>query len=88
MGSEVGSVDGLDTQPCKAGWCVLDARFVGWPASVDHFSDESYKPVMRNALRITSRIAEFTGGLTIYRRIPVPICKSENQLIKRITSAP
>ena len=88
MGSEVGSVDGLDTQPSKAGWCVLDARLVGRPASVDNFSDGSYKPVMRNALRITSQIAKFKGWLTTYLRIPVPICKSENQLIKRITSGP
>ena len=65
MGSEANSVDGVDTQSCKAGWCVLDAGFVGRPASVDNFFDGSYKPVMRNALRITSQIALFKGCVTI-----------------------
>ncbi len=88
MGSEVISVDGVDTQPCKAGWCVLAARLVDWPASVDNFSDDFYKRVRRNKLRHTSHIVMFKDWLIIYRRIPVPICKSENQLINRITSAP
>jgi hypothetical protein len=66
----------------------LDARFVGWPASDDNFSDDFYKRVRRNKLRHTSHIVMFKDWMTIYRRIPVPICKSENQLIKRITSAP
>jgi hypothetical protein len=66
----------------------LDARFVACLAGIDHSFDEFYKRVMRNSLRITSQRAKLKGWLTTYRRIPVPICKSENQLIKRITSAP
>ena len=58
MGSEVGSLDGLDTQPWQAGWCVLDARLVGRPANVDHFSDEYHKQVRRNTLRHASLAVE------------------------------
>ena len=65
MGSEVSSVDGVDTQPCKAGWCVLDAWLVDCPASIDHSSDEFYKRVRRNTLRPNSQIVELKGWLTI-----------------------
>jgi hypothetical protein len=69
MGSEVISMDGLDTQPCKASWCFLAVRLVDWLASVNQFFDESYKSVKRNGLRITSQIGEFKGYLTNGREV-------------------
>jgi hypothetical protein len=65
MGSEANSVDGVDTQSCKAGWGVLDARFVGWTASVDHSSDEFYKRVRRKSLRPNFQLIELKDWVTI-----------------------